>query len=248
MMKLKQLAIAAAMTCSFTLPSAAKASETATLNGWGALFAAAHAGQSAAAQGQAQGEFKLDLFKRQPAPATQPAPEAMPSPAPAPEPTPVAQAPDMEQPATGDQTASTGNAVGESAEAGQQQGSQAMASANASLQATVTVSGEQLGKVLDKVDSVYQAAGTVVDGAAERVSGTLQGLAGMGNGAGLTSNLSQSGNLNVAGLASASMASSLGATASVMNAGQLGAISAVTSGLIQSIIAARPASLTSLLR
>lgn len=244
-MQVKQIAIVAAIATSFTAPLTAQASDIATLNGWGALFAAAHSGQQASAQGQAQGELKVSLFQRQQPPATQPAPEAMPEPAPAtepaPEPTPVAAAPEMEQPEAGDN-------VGESAEAGQAEAGQTMASANASLNATVTVSGEQLGQVLNKVDGLYQTTGTVVEGVTGGVLGTVQNVADMASGGSLAADMASSGSMNIAGLASANLAGSLGATASMMSAGQLGAITAVTSSVIQNVIASRPASLTGLLR
>ena len=80
-MQVKQIAIVAAIASSFAMPMTAKASDIATLNGWGALFAAAHSGHQASAQGQAQGEIKVSLFQRQQPPAAQPAPEASPEPA-----------------------------------------------------------------------------------------------------------------------------------------------------------------------
>ena len=64
-MQVKQIAIVAAIASSFAMPMTAQASDIATLNGWGALFAAAHSGQQASAQGQAQGEIKVSLFQRQ---------------------------------------------------------------------------------------------------------------------------------------------------------------------------------------
>lgn len=248
-MQVKQIAIVAAIASSFAMPITAQASDIATLNGWGALFAAAHSGQQASAQGQAQGEIKVSLFQRQQPPAAQPAPEASPEPTPVAEPSPTnepaptAEAPEMDQPEAGDQTADTGDSVGESAEAGQ-----AMASANASLSATVNLSGEQLGQVLNAVDGVYQTAGTVVEGVTGGVLGTVQNVANMTSGANLAADMASTGSLDVAGLASANLAGNLSATASMMNAGQLGAITAVTSSLIQNVIAARPASLTGLLR
>lgn len=236
-MQVKQIAIVAAIASSFAMPMTAKASDIATLNGWGALFAAAHSGQQASAQGQAQGEIKVSLFQRQQPPAAQPAPEASPEPTPVAEPTPTnepaptAEAPEMEQP-----------------EAGQDNAGQAMASANASLSATVTLSGEQLGQVLNTVDGVYQTAGTVVEGVTGGVLGTVQNVANMTSGANMAADMASTGSLDIAGLATANMAVNLSATASMMNAGQLGAITAMTSSLIQNVIAARPASLTGLLR
>lgn len=244
-MQVKQIAIVAAIASTFAaMPITAQASDIATLNGWGSLFAAAHSGQQAAAQGQAQGEIKVSLFQRQQPPAAQPAPEAMPEPTPVAEPTPAtepaptAEAPEMNQPETGNQ----------SVEAAQEEMGQAMASANASLSATVNVSGEQLGQVLNTVDGVYQTAGTVVEGVTGGVLGTVQNVADMTSGASLAADMAGSGSLNIAGLASANLAGNLGATASMMSAGQLSSITAVTSSLIQNVIAARPASLTGLLR
>lgn len=254
-MQVKKIAIAAAIASTFAaMPFSAQASDIATLNGWGALFAAAHSGQQASAQGQAQGEIKLSLFQRQQPPAAQPAPEATPEPtpvaepAPTNEPAPTAEAPEMDQPEAGDQTAATGDAVGESAEAGQEEMGQAMASANASLSATVNVSGEQLGQALNAVDGLYQTAGTVVEGVTGGVLGTVQNVADMTSGASLAADMASSGSMNIAGLASANVAGNLSATASMVSAGQLSAITAVTSSVIQNVIAARPASLTGLLR
>ena len=253
-MQVKQIAIVAAIASSFAMPMTAQASDIATLNGWGALFAAAHSGQQASAQGQAQGEIKVSLFQRQQPPAAQPAPEAAPQPtpvaepAPTNEPAPTAEAPEMEQPEAGDQTAATGDNVGEPAEAGQDNAGQAMASANASLSATVNLSGEQLGQVLNTVDGVYQTAGTVVEGVTGGVLGTVQNVANMTSGANLAADMASTGSLDIAGLATANLAGNLSATASMMNAGQLGAITAMTSSLIQNVIASRPASLTGLLR
>ena len=163
-------------------------------------------------------------------------------------PAPTAEAPEMEQPEAGDQTAATGDNVGESAEAGQDNAGQAMASANASLSATVNLSGEQLGQVLNTVDGVYQTAGTVVEGVTGGVLGTVQNVANMTSGANLAADMASTGSLDIAGLATANLAGNLSATASMMNAGQLGAITAMTSSLIQNVIASRPASLTGLLR
>ena len=238
-MQVKQIAIVAAIASTFAMPLSAHASDIATLNGWGALFAAAHSGQQASAEGKAQGDINIGLFQRQKPPAaqTEPAPEAMPTAAPIDEPAPVAQAPEMDLPE-----------VGESAEAGQQEMGQAMARANASLSATVNLSGEQLGKTLGAVDGVYRAAGAVVEGVTGGVMGTVQNVADMTSGLSLAANAAQAGSLNVAGLASATLASNLSATASLMNAGQLGAITAMTSSVIQNVIASRPASITGLLR
>lgn len=82
-MQVKQIAIVAAIASSFAMPLTAQASDIATLNGWGALFAAAHSGQQASAEGQAQAEVQVSLFQ---APSQQP-----PAAQPAPEPTPVAE-------------------------------------------------------------------------------------------------------------------------------------------------------------
>lgn len=243
-MQVKQIAIVTAIASSFAMPMTAQASDIATLNGWGALFATAHSSQQASAQGQAQGEIKVSLFQRQQPPAVQPAPEAIPEPtpvaepAPTNEPAPTAQAPEMDQPEAGDQIV----------EAAQDNAGQAMANANASLSATVNLSGEQLGKVLNAVDGVYQTAGTVVEGVTGGVLGTVQNVANMASGANLAADMASNGSLDIAGLASANLAGNLSATASLLNAGQLGAITAVTSSLIQNVIAARPASLTGLLR
>ncbi|WP_341236896.1 hypothetical protein [uncultured Limnobacter sp.] len=253
-MQVKQIAIVAAIASSFAMPMTAKASDIATLNGWGALFAAAHSGEQAAAQGQAQGEIKVSLFQRQQPPAAQPAPETAPQPTPVAEPTPTnepaptAEAPAMEQPEAGDQTASTGDSAGESAEAGQDNADQATASASASANATIKLGGGQSAQMMDKVDSAYQTAGTVVEGVTGGVLGTVQNVADKTSGASLAADMSSTGSMDVAGLATATMAGNMSATASMMNAGQLGAITAMTSSLIQNVIAARPASLSGLLR
>lgn len=250
-MQVKKIAIAAAIASSFVaMPLSAQASDIATLNGWGALFAAAHSGQQASAQGQAQGEVKVSLFQRQQPPAAQPAPEPTPvaEPTPTNEPAPTAEAPEMEQPEAGDQTAATDDSVGESAEAGQEDMGQAMASASASASATIELGGGQSAQMMDTVDGVYQAAGTVVEGVTGGVLGTAQNVAEMGSGGSLAADMAGSGSMNVAGLASANVAGNLSATASMMSAGQLSAITAVTSSVIQNVIASRPASLTGLLR
>lgn len=241
-MQVKQIAIIAAIATSFAAPLTAQASDIATLNGWGALFAAAHAGQQASAQGNAQSEIKVSLFQRQQPPAAQPAPEAAPAPA------PIADMPEMNQPEPGDQKANVDNKTGEAASAGQDSAGQAMTNANASLSAAVNLSGEQLGQVLGKVDGLYQTAGSVVEGVTGGVLGTVQNVVNMTSGASVAADLASSGSMNIAGLASANLAGSLGATASLLNAGQLGAITAVTSSVIQNVLAARPASLTGLLR
>ena len=253
-MQVKQIAIVAAIASSFAMPMTAQASDIATLNGWGALFAAAHSGQQASAQGQAQGEIKVSLFQRQQPPAAQPAPEATPEPTPVAEPTPTnepaptAQAPEMEQPEAGDQTAATGDSVGESAEAGQDNAGKATASASASVSATIELGGGQSAQMMNKVDSVYQTAGTVVEGVTGGVLGTVQNVADKTSGTSMAADMSNTGSMDIAGLATASMAGNMSATASMMNAGQLGAITAMTSSLIQNVIASRPASLTGLLR
>ena len=102
--------------------------------------------------------------------------------------------------------------------------------------------------MMNQVDSVYQTAGTVVEGVTGGVLGTVQNVADMTSGANLAADMASTGSLDIAGLATANMAGNLSATASMMNAGQLGAITAMTSSLIQNVIAARPASLTGLLR
>lgn len=253
-MQVKQIAIVAAIASTFAMPFTAHASDIATLNGWGALFAAAQSGQQATAEGKVQGEVKVSLFQRQQPPAAQPeptpepAPEATPTPAPVDEPAPVAEAPEMDQPESGDQTAAADDNVGESAEAGQQEMGQAMASANASMSATVNVSGEKVGQALKTVDGVYQAAGTVAEGVTSGMMGTTQNAANKGSGGSMSADMAHNGSMNVAGLASANMASSMNATASMMSAGQLGAITAITSSVIQNVIASRPASITGLLR
>ncbi|MCZ8016118.1 MAG: hypothetical protein O9274_10505 [Limnobacter sp.] len=244
-MQVTKIAIAAAIASTFAMPMAAQASDIATLNGWGTLFAAAHSGQQATAQAQATGELKLGLFQRQQAPAAQqpaapqPAPEVAPQPSPVSEPAPVAEAPAMPTPETAVEQASAGmSSAGKGIKAG----------ASAGLSASVALSGEQLGVVLNKVDGVYQTAGGIVEGVTGGVLGTVQNVANMTSGLNLAAGAAQSGALNVAGLATATLAGNLSATASVLNAGQLGAITAVTSGLVQNLIAARPASLTGLLR
>lgn len=253
-MQIKQIAIVAAIASSFAMPMTAQASDIATLNGWGALFAAAHSGQQASAQGQAQGEIKVSLFQRQQPPAAQPAPETTPQPTPVAEPTPTnepaptAEAPEMEKPEAGDQTASTGDNVGESAEAGQDNAGKATASASASVSATIELGGGQSAQMMNKVDSVYQTAGTVVEGVTGGVLGTVQNVADKTSGTSMAADMSNTGSMDIAGLATASMAGNMSATASMMNAGQLGAITAMTSSLIQNVIASRPASLTGLLR
>ena len=80
------------------------------------------------------------------------------------------------------------------------------------------------------------------------VLGTVQNVADKTSGTSMAADMSNTGSMDIAGLATASMAGNMSATASMMNAGQLGAITAMTSSLIQNVIAARPASLTGLLR
>jgi len=244
-MRVTKIAIAAAIASTFAMPMAAQASDIATLNGWGALFAAAHSGQQATAQAQAQGELKLGLFQRQQAPAAQqpaapqPAPEVAPQPSPVSDPAPVAEAPEMTPPEAAVEQASAGMSnAGKGIKAG----------ASAGLSASVALGGEQLGAVLNRVDGVYQTAGGIVEGVTGGVLGTVQNVANMTSGLNLAASAAQSGALNVAGLATATLAGNLSATASVLNAGQLGAITAMTSSLVQNIVAARPASLTGLLR
>ena len=124
-MQVKQIAIVAAIASSFAMPLTAQASDIATLNGWGALFAAAHSGQQASAEGQAQAEVQVSLFQApsQQPPAAQPTPEPTPVAEPAPTPEAgngeMAEAPAMDAPESGEQTAAADNKAGESAEAGQ---------------------------------------------------------------------------------------------------------------------------------
>ncbi|HEX4879059.1 MAG TPA: hypothetical protein VFV39_04370 [Limnobacter sp.] len=252
-MNFKKIAVAAAIATGFAMPLSAQASDIATLNGWGALFAAAHAGQQQAAA-QGQGEIKVGLFQaRQQPPAAQPAPAAPETQQPAPaSPAPqtgdegMAEAPAMDAP-EGDM-ANADNATAESAEAGQAQMGKATASANASLSASVKLTGDGVGKALDAVDGVYQTAGTVVEGVVGGVMGTAQTMADRSSGLNVAADAAQSGSLNVAGLATANVASTLSTTASIASAGQLSAITAMTSSLVQNVIAARPASLSGLLR
>lgn len=253
-MQVKQIAIVAAIASSFAMPLTAQASDIATLNGWGALFAAAHSGQQASAQGQAQAEVQVSLFQApsQQPPAAQPAPEPTPVAEPAPTPEAgngeMAEAPAMDAPESGEQTAAADNKAGESAEAGQDGMGKATASANASVSATVEMGGGQSAQMMNQADAAYQTAGTVVEGVSKGALGTAQNVANKTSGGAMSANVTQSGSMDVAGLATANAAGNLSATASMMNAGQLSAITAMTSTLVQSVIAARPASLTGLLR
>ncbi|HEX4842370.1 MAG TPA: hypothetical protein VFV57_01765 [Limnobacter sp.] len=251
-MNFKQIAVVAAIATGFAMPMSAQASDIATLNGWGALFATAHAGQQQASA-QGQGEMKVSLFQaRQQPPAAQPAPAPetqQPAPAtPAPQTGDegVAQAPATDAP-EGDM-ANADNATAESADAGQQQAGQASANANASLSASVKLTGDGMDKAMKAVDGVYQTAGNLVEGVVGGMMGSAQGMADRTSGLNLAADAAQSGSVNVAGLATANVAGTLSTTASIASAGQLSAITAMTSSLVQNVIAARPASLSGLLR
>lgn len=259
-MTLNKLLIASSIAFAFAAPTSSQAA-TSSLDGWGSAFAAAHAASQQGgltASGQGHGELHLALGS---APAAQPTPAAPATPAPS---APVAQqpaptAPDApaaqpappadngtamnDQPATPD----TGAQAAE-APAAPAQGNSAMASVSGSLGVSVTPNGDAIGQTLGKVDAVYQAGGNAVASLAKNTLGTVQSLADQTSG---TQNVAlqaaQSSSINAANLATVNLESSLAATASLANAGQLAALTAMTSSIVQNAIAARPASLLGLL-
>lgn len=123
-----------------------------------------------------------------------------------------------------------------------------MASVSGSLSASVTPNTEALGQTLAKVDAVYQMGGNAVASVAKAALDQVQGIADQTSGTQTMSlSQSQSGNMNVAGLATVAMEGNMAATASMANSGQLAALTAMTSSIVQNAIAARPASLIGLL-
>ncbi|MCQ8895522.1 hypothetical protein NQT62_03585 [Limnobacter humi] len=247
-MTFKKIALVAAISA-FTLPTVSYAAE-ASLMGWGSAFANAYAqGQQAAAQGSGNAEFKVSFVRAPAAPAPTsdakpaPAPEAKPAPAPTADSTPAK----TDSPSTPD-SAKTEQGTKQASDAGQDSAKQASASAAANLTASLELNGDGMNAAAAKLDQAYQTGGAMVEGVTNKVLGAAQGLADQMGGMNLAANAAGSGSLDVAGLANLNAAGNLSTTASLMSAGQLSALTAVTSSVIQNVVASRPTSLVGLLR
>ncbi|MFN4327484.1 MAG: hypothetical protein ACK4FF_01300 [Limnobacter sp.] len=246
-MMFKKIALVAALSV-IVLPTASRA-DTVTLMGWGNAFAQAHAQQSQAAM-TAKGEGVMGLQLGQiKAPAPAATPEA---------PAPVAAAPKTGTPVAdvpkGDTPKAEAPAT-EVAKAGllatknlQAKADGLGGGAQASLTAGLEVSSGLVQGVLGQVDATYVKAGTAVEGVTAGAFNLLQGVADRTSGVEITTGVAGAGNLAVGNLAAVSGVANLAATASLVNGGQLGAITSMTSGLVQNLIAARPASLLGILR
>ncbi|HEY1059652.1 MAG TPA: hypothetical protein VGE55_13065 [Limnobacter sp.] len=261
-MTFKKIALVAAISA-FALPTVSYAAE-ASLMGWGSAFANAYAqGQQAAAQGSGNAEFKVSFVRTPAAPAAQPAPapaakpapapttESKPAPAPeakpAPAPTADSTPAKTDSPSTPD-SAKTEQGTKQASDAGQGSAKQASASAAANLTASLELSSDGMNAVAGKLDQAYQAGGAMVESVTNKVLGAAQGLADQMGGMNLAANAAGSGSVDVAGLANLNAAGNLSTTASLMSAGQLSALTAVTSSVIQNVVASRPTSLVGLLR
>ena len=243
-MKFKTIALVTALSA-LALPTASRA-DTVTLMGWGNAFAQAHAQQGqAAVRGQGEGAFGLQFGQVKaptPAPATQPeapTPVAVPNTPDAPK----AEAPKPETPAS--EMAKAGASVAKSltAKAGDIQ-----AGAQGSLTASVELGSGVVQGVLGQVDGAYAKVGTAVEGVTAGAFNLLQGVADKASGFEVKADMAHTGSLAVGSLATVNSAANLAATASVVSAGQLGALTSMTSSLVQNVIAARPASLLGILR